>query len=210
MKRKRSILVLAVMAAVLAFVSCSTFDREEQAFQLCAEAYDVYWATDWNKVIELTTLAIKKDPRFPWPYSLRGAAHSAMRQYEDALSDLSMAIELKPDFGAAYTNRGITYMRMENIEEAEKDFQASLKLNSGDLIALVKMSEIQSMKENSEESCLYMKRAIRRGFQDIEEIEKNINFGALLYSNCFSDVMEYYESVKNQKKPTQSAPRVDN
>jgi tetratricopeptide (TPR) repeat protein len=154
------------------------------------EAYQLYWGTDWEKVIELTTQAIEEDPDYAWPYSVRGAAYNARGKYDLALADLDRADDLRPNHVAVLTNRAITYMKTGKYDKAEEDLDQVLLLQPNNVIGLVRMAELQSLKENVEDACTFLNQAVDRGFKDVELIERGRSFENLFYSDCFIPIME--------------------
>jgi tetratricopeptide (TPR) repeat protein len=184
--------VKALLAAVLMLgvAACSSGPDRDAARQLTMEAYQVYWGNDWNKVIELATEAIEADPDYAWPYSVRGAAYNATGKYDLALADLSRADDLRPNHVAVLTNRAITYMKTKQYDKAEEDLDQVLLLQPNNVIGLVRMAELQSLKENLEDACTYLNEAVDLGFKDIALIEKSDTFENLFYSDCFIPILE--------------------
>ncbi len=181
-------------------LSCAGNGRDK-SYEITQLAYTDYWGVNWKKVIELTTKAIKADPSFPWPYSMRGATYNVLGKYDLALEDLDKALELKPDYASAYTNRAITYIRTKEYDKAEKDLEKALEHHPFDVISLVRMAEVKSLKENEEEACSFMEEAIRSGFKELDIIEENANFEYILYSNCLQDLEELLETLRKQSPP---------
>lgn len=186
---RKFIIIFTVMVLVLSVLAgCKS--RRDRSYELTDEAYQEYWGTDWNAVIRLTTDAIKVDPEFPWPYSMRGAAYNAKKQYALAIADLTKAIELAPDFAPAFINRGISNMYLERYKEAGMDLREALKLAPRDLNAIVSMAELFSATGAVEQSCEYMKRAMQRGFRDMGVLEERKNFENLVFSDCYYELQD--------------------
>jgi tetratricopeptide (TPR) repeat protein len=196
----KGIKALLVVSCLLLVFSCAG-NKEEKSYELTQLAFTNHWGSNWGMVIELTTQAIEADPKFPWPYSMRGAAYNVLGKYDLALKDLDKALQLKPDYSSAYTNRAITFIRKEEYDNAVKDLEAALEYHPFDLTSLVKMAEVHSLLENEEEACSYMEEAIRSGFRELNIIEANLNFQFILYSDCFEELEELYETLKKQSPP---------
>lgn len=124
----RALILFAILPAVF-LSACSTVSSQKEAMALCREAYEVYWEKDWDKVVELSTRAIKRNPDLPWAYSQRGYAHAQNGRHELAMDDLNMAIELDPEFGAAFFNRGVLHDMLGKPELAIADYTQSITLD---------------------------------------------------------------------------------
>lgn len=191
-KRPAVIFLIALSCSVSA---CSFASKEELAFRKVQEAYELYWGNNWQKVIDITTEAIKMDPEHPWFYSVRGAAHKNLKQYPQALADLNKAIELSPDFVPALTNRGLTYLEMQRFEEAERDMGDALKFSPDEIIALVGMARLQSVQGKAASACEYMTHAVKNGFDDMKLLEEDEDFADLHEAECFKSIVELYNTL---------------
>lgn len=181
--------ILRYFSPVMAVLIASCISLPQDASDKCSEAYNYHWGRDWDKVIQLTTEAIEKSPEFPWPYSLRGVAYMKKGRYEDSIADLDTAIRLDPGFAQAYTNRAITKIRMGDVGGAERDINKSLEIAPGNIISMVTLAEVKSIKDNVSASCKILKAAVRRGFRDLESVEANRNFDNLFFSSCYQDIL---------------------
>lgn len=187
------ILVLLTICLSLSIIGCgmpTTKQDRDISYRITKQAYDKYWGKNWPMVIKMTTEAIKYDDEFPWPYSLRGAAYSAMGKYKEALKDLDKTIKLSPDFSPAFTNRGLTYMRMKDYEKAEADFAEALVLDPTDIPVLLNMAELMARKGDVEKSCKYILDAVNSGFRKLTTIEEDRVFEKIIFEECYDEILK--------------------
>jgi tetratricopeptide (TPR) repeat protein len=73
--------------------------------------------------------AIRREPRNPHYYNLRGSMRLNSEDVEGSLADLGRAIELAPKMAVAYGNRGIAHFWAGNRKAAQADFDRALALD---------------------------------------------------------------------------------
>ena len=74
--------------------------------------------SEYKKVEETLTKAIKYDKSNFEAYYYRGCARVNAMKYDEAIADFEKAIELKPDYADAYFNIGRTYYIMHDEDKA--------------------------------------------------------------------------------------------
>jgi tetratricopeptide (TPR) repeat protein len=94
-----------------------------------------------------------------------------MKNYDDAIVDLSKAIELNPEFSEAFTNRGLAKYNLKNYEEAIKDLDSSIELNPNSAIAYLNRgyAKLDGKKEGA---CDDFYKALDLGYEDVSDIIK--------------------------------------
>jgi len=95
----------------------------QKAEQLYRQAMNAYGSAGYQKAVELTTEAIKADPKHAKAYTLRGKATMGLGDMEAGTKDLDMAIKLDPTIGEAYFLRAQMSEIMGDMEGAEKDYK---------------------------------------------------------------------------------------
>lgn len=98
-------------------------NEESRVDLLLRQSGEKYRDKDWNAVVRLTSLAIKKEPGSYRAFTIRADAFIQTARFEEALIDSSEAIRLNPSFGLAYKNRGSALEHMGKIEEAMVDYR---------------------------------------------------------------------------------------
>lgn len=193
MSRRIYILIVSMAALMLASCAGGAVSERERAYDrahaITTGAFNDYWDHDLEKVIEVTTEAIAVDPEYAWPYSLRGAAKSALGRYDEAMKDLDKSLELSPAFTPAYVNRAILKIRTGRHAEAKADLALAIAHVPDNLTAIVYMAEALAMEGDIKQACRYVEKAITLGFNDLEVLEKRPGFQGLRLSECYSDVM---------------------
>ena len=105
-------------------------NEESQVDLLLRQSGEKYRDKDWNAVVRLTSLAIKKEPESYRAFTIRAAALIQTVRFEEALIDIREAIRLNPSFGLAYNNRGSALEHMGKLEEAMVDYRVGCLLGA--------------------------------------------------------------------------------
>lgn len=187
--------IFALMITAL-LASCATEGfvedtARERSHELTMKAYrEAYQRNepDWDRVIKLSTKAIKADTSYPLPYSLRGAAYNAKGQYSIAVTDLDTSLELSSDFSPSFVNRGISYMHLELYDLALLDFESALELEPDNITSLVNIAQIFTMEGDVTLACRFLEKAVIMGFNDLTHIYAEPAFMPLSISRCFEDI----------------------
>ncbi len=183
MKRKMQGILIAFIVLIAA--GCQT--QKMTHSQLMNYAWQEHWGRDWEGVIRLTTEAIELDPEKPWPYSMRGAAHNALGQFDMALKDLNRAIDISPDYAPAYTNKAITFMRMGDNAMARVNIDEALYLDRTNLTVLMTAAEVYTVSGSMGTACDLLLEAVGLGLRDFEVIEERGSFSMLYASPCYEE-----------------------
>ncbi|MFQ5432676.1 MAG: tetratricopeptide repeat protein [Nitrospinota bacterium] len=99
----------------------------EKAQNLYRNARGAYGSADYSKAIDLTTKAIKENPKFAKAYALRGKANKDLGDVDKAFKDLNRAIELDSNLGEAYFIRAQTHEIMGDMDKAKADYKKGCK-----------------------------------------------------------------------------------
>ena len=120
-----------------------------------------------------------------------GRVYMQTGQYELAIADYDKAITLKPDNGMPYNNRGFAFLLMGNLDAAEADIADSLKLNPDNIYALNSMAEIYAARNDAEEACNWLKRAIEKGYNNWHYIRTSKTYDHIRNAPCFRTLAEH-------------------
>lgn len=138
---------------------------------------------DYNRAIEL-------NPDFFLAYNNRGNVYMQTEQYDLAIADYDKAITLKPDNGMPYNNRGFALLLMGDLDAAEADIRASLRLNPDNIYALNSMAEIYAARNNAEEACRWLHKAIEKGYNNWNYIKTSKTYSNIYHAPCFRSILE--------------------
>ena len=115
--------------------SMTTQDRATTHFNRARAYYD---GEQFSAAVADYSEAIRLDPGRATAWYSRGAVHSAMRSYtqaisdyddlEKAIEDFSAAIRLAPDNAQAWRNRSIAYSQMGDAERSASDAAEAARL----------------------------------------------------------------------------------
>ncbi len=81
-----------------------------------------------DRVIEITSKAIKLDPNSDAAYASRGGAYANKGQLLLAIDDCNAAIRINPDCGLAFNNKGFAHEQLGQTSEALLDYEISCNL----------------------------------------------------------------------------------
>jgi DnaJ family protein C protein 7 len=95
-------------------------------------------------------------------FSNRAAASKSMKNYDDAVSDLTSAIELDSQYHKAYIRRGQCYVEMEKFDEAVRDYEHILQEEQDN-------SEVRGLLREAKHQ---QKLAARKNYYKILGVEK--------------------------------------
>ena len=84
---------------------------------------------DYQKAIEMYSLAILYNPNFSEAYFNRALSYYKLKEYDKAIEDYTKAIELDPKNPIIYNNRGDAYYRKQDYMSAIKDYDKAIMLN---------------------------------------------------------------------------------
>ncbi len=104
-KYRKEILLLSSVASIL----CLTIITWQQVW---------YWQNSFTLFDH--TLKVTDDNWYACDG--RGAAHSGLGNYRQAIEDYSRAIKIKPDYANAYNNRGTSYHMLGSFKQAIEDY----------------------------------------------------------------------------------------
>ncbi len=81
-----------------------------------------------DKVIDITSKAIKLDPKSDIAYANRGGAYANKGLLLQAIDDCNTAIRINPDCGLAFNNKGFAHEQLGQTAEALLDYEISCNL----------------------------------------------------------------------------------
>uniref|UniRef100_A0A0A9WFW2 Small glutamine-rich tetratricopeptide repeat-containing protein alpha n=1 Tax=Lygus hesperus TaxID=30085 RepID=A0A0A9WFW2_LYGHE len=82
----------------------------------------------FNEAIELYTKAINYDPKNAVYYCNRAAAHSKLRNHQQAIVDCKIAIEIDPSYSKAYGRLGLAYCGLDDYNNALTNYKRAYDL----------------------------------------------------------------------------------
>ena len=84
----------------------------------------------WNNALEDYTAAIRLAPDVTKPLFSRSGIHAKLKNYDQAIADMTFVIDIKPT-RSAYMNRGVYYYVIGELNRALEDYTAAINLNPG-------------------------------------------------------------------------------
>jgi tetratricopeptide (TPR) repeat protein len=185
LKRSPKIKFKMAIMAVLTVIASAAVDAS--GADLCRQYVD---NKEYDRAIDECSrmLTVSSYPVIE-AYNNRGIAYAGKRQYEQAVLDYARAIGLNPKFDKAYVNRGNAYWHLGKYEESFADYQTAIKLNPEDPNAYYNLACRHALRKNETEACMWLKKAVEKGFTQWEFIKKDNDLDAIRTSSCYREIM---------------------
>ncbi|MBK8846032.1 MAG: tetratricopeptide repeat protein [Bacteroidetes bacterium] len=119
LKNKNMNIALGIFGVIILVNSVLTYQR------------NFVWKSDFT----LWSDIIKKSPDKARAYVNRGKIYNEMKQYENAIVDLTKAAEVDPRYELAYTNRGFAYKSLGNWQKGLEDYTKSIEIEAKNSLA---------------------------------------------------------------------------
>lgn len=105
---------------------------------------NLFLAGSYEKVIEKTSVLLKKDPTQTPFYNFIGLAHKQLNNFDKAETIFKSGINIRPDAPSLLCNLGALYRVTDKFEKAEELFIKALKLHPKNLSVLVNYANLKS------------------------------------------------------------------
>jgi len=138
--------------------------------------------TDFSRAIEIS-------PGYDGAYVNRGNAYKAKGLLVRAIADYNKAIALNQKNDKAYYNRGTVYKAKGLFEQAINDFNKSIELNPKKEYTYYNMACLYSLRKKTQESCLWLQKAIHAGFHDWELMKKDADLYNIRDTACYREII---------------------
>jgi len=90
---------------------------------------------------------LRLDPRSAQAYNDMGAAHIAIKQYDQAAVCIKNALALNPDYAEAHNNQGVIYRSQRRLDDAIASYQEALRCKPDDARALFNLGTIYLIRK---------------------------------------------------------------
>lgn len=125
MRRFIPFLALALMPSAAVLAQNARFEQGQEAL---AQGYETLASADLDEAIRLA-------PADACAYGMRGTAHGALGNHDQAMRDFAEAIRLDPQDGYAYRQRGVLAALKEEYDQAIVDLSEALRRRPTDAYA---------------------------------------------------------------------------
>ncbi|MCE1245429.1 MAG: tetratricopeptide repeat protein [Firmicutes bacterium] len=132
----------------------------------------------------------------PRDYLNAGIQLYDQKQWDKAEAQFSKAIENKDDFTEAHFYRGMCRINMGNNEKAKEDFEKVVQLESGNVEALVRLSEINILDKDYSKAIENLEKASK--LKDSVTI-RNLMGIALYRQGKFEDAFKQYAAAQGME-----------
>ncbi|RME80278.1 MAG: tetratricopeptide repeat protein [Planctomycetota bacterium] len=112
-------------------------------------------------------------------YFYQGLCQFYLNQYSKAIPFFSKAIQLNTKDYRSFAYRGYCYLKLKNLNQAEQDFLSAQKLDPKDPVTAYNLGCIYALKGQPQEALLWLKRALKKGYHDFENLKKDPDLKSL-------------------------------
>ena len=103
---------------------------QDSAEAMLSRAIELYREGQVDEAFELAGAAIKKEPRDPTGYFVRGTVLESKQQFESALAEYNHVAKMSPELPLVYNRRGGLYFKMGRFADSIADFDKEIQLDS--------------------------------------------------------------------------------
>ncbi len=111
-------------------------------------------------------------------------------QFDNAVKYYKKALKVRPDFAEALNNLGFVYLKKGEYAAAVKQFMKKIEINPGLYDAYYNIACIHSLQKNSDQACIWLKKAINRGLKNFDFIKNDSDLKTIRDFDCYKEIME--------------------
>jgi tetratricopeptide (TPR) repeat protein len=89
-----------------------------------------------------------------------------------------------------YYNRGNTNFKQNNYQQAIKDLQRAIQINSKLVLAYLNIARSYSIQNNAAMACDWLKKAIEKGYNYWEILQKDKDFDNIRNTSCYQEIIK--------------------
>jgi Flp pilus assembly protein TadD len=116
--------------------------------------------------------AVALEPEYGWAWSNLGNVWLSLGKVGEAIDCYQQAIACDPSDASFHNNLGYAYSRQGKLESASSEYEKAIALYPGYAAALFNLACLHSLEGDLDLSLSYLRRALERGFADLDFIEK--------------------------------------
>lgn len=146
----------------------------------------------YDRAIEDYSEAIRVNPDGDdaYPYLRRGDAYFEIGKYDCAIADYNKAIRIDPDDSYSYVSRGLSYFKIGKYDRAIADCNKAIRIDPDDAYAHYNKARCLAIQKKVKQACSSLKLAIKKGYEDWDEIKKNKDFDNIRNESSFIDLLK--------------------
>ncbi len=95
------------------------------------QAMEKMQSGDVTGALEIFDGEVRRHPRLPWGYLMRGRCYVRLKNDQAALADFNRVLQLRPESAPALEGRGLIYSRAGQYDKAIRDFDEAIRLQPG-------------------------------------------------------------------------------
>jgi len=107
-------------------------------------------------------------------YNKYGYYRNKAKEYDSGIYFFNKAIKLNPNNASFYIGRGYSETRLKKYSEAMDDFRNALSLDSNNAIAYYNMACIYSLKKDTKNAFLFLKKAAAKWTYEYDDFSETL------------------------------------
>ena len=146
-----------------------------------------------NEALKIVEALIKKSPKVPLLYNIRGVCYQTIRELGNAIDDFSQATILKSDYAEAYCNLGVTYQEKGDLVSAVNAYKNAIDNDNNYPTAHNNLGKIFLASGEIDSSIKHLECAITLK-SDFADAHNNLG-SAFLRINKLNDAIKSYKKA---------------
>ena len=146
-----------------------------------------------NEALKIVEALIKKSPKVPLLYNIRGVCYQTIRELGNAIDDFSQATILKSDYAEAYCNLGVTYQEKGDLVSAVNAYKNAIDNDNNYPTAHNNLGKIFLASGEIDSSIEHLECAITLK-SDFADAHNNLG-SAFLRINKLNDAIKSYKKA---------------
>jgi Tfp pilus assembly protein PilF len=150
---------------------------------------------NYNKVLELSQILIKKNPNFDYILNIVGLCYQKLNDYEKAESFFLKTININRDNFSAQTNLANNYKYKLDFKKAEETYVRTLKRNPNHLSTILNYGNLKFLTNKNEDALKLLENALK--IND-KIVPIHLNIAIVLQSlGEFKNTINHLEKINN-------------
>jgi len=150
---------------------------------------------NYNKVLELSQILIKKNPNFDYILNIVGLCYQKLNDYEKAETFFLRTININRDNFSAQTNLANNYKYKLDFKKAEETYVRTLKRNPNHLSTILNYGNLKFLTNKNEDALKLLENALK--IND-KIVPVHLNIAIVLQSlGEFKNTINHLEKINN-------------
>lgn len=123
----------------------------------------------------------------------QGITFAKMKDYENAIKELTLAIEKYPEYAEAYSNRAVAYIQKQMFNKALSDLTKATDIDPQNAMVHYNLAALQSIQKQYDLALDSLDKALEFGFKEYEILRKDPDLKNLRGHSDYRIVLEKHK-----------------